>query len=54
MKQKWTPLEAVTFLKQRGARVENEKIFAGGLNGLKACSAYDYLVNHCGYKGVLK
>ncbi len=55
MKRKWTEQEAVSLLTGRGAEVKGKMIICkNGVGGLKGCSAYSYLVNHCGYKGNLK
>ena len=59
MKRSWTDLTAIAAVsKANGATVkEKEKcIFikhGKGLSGLTACSAYSYLVNHCGYRMAL-
>jgi hypothetical protein len=49
--RKWTEISAVKALTGNvlvGAT--NKQIHApNGLNGLKQCSAVDFLVNHCGY-----
>ena len=51
--RKWTEIEATRWLtKTSGVKIEGNVIVLekGGLSGLKACSAFDYLKNHCGYK----
>jgi len=53
MKRLWTEEEAIRWLnKTSDVDIDGRKISIGkkGLGGLKACSAYDFLKNHCGYK----
>ena len=50
MKRRWEIDEAVAAVKKGGAEVTDKRILHNGLNGLKACSAYDYLTRYCGYK----
>ena len=53
MKRKWTESEAIQWLnKTSDLTILNKRVVLGknGLGGLKACSAFDYLRNHCGYK----
>ena len=52
MARKWTQDSARMYLVNHGKVEANGKVFrvVGGLDGLKACSAADYLTNHCGYK----
>lgn len=51
MKTIWTEQKALSILKGNGAIIKDKLITAPkGFNGLKACSAFDYLVNHCGYR----
>lgn len=50
MKRKWTYESAMNAVVRGGARVVPGGIALlkqKGLNGLKACSAYDYLTMHC-------
>lgn len=50
MSKKWTKEEAISYLSANGAGIKGKYItFPNGLNGLKSCSAIDYLTNHCGY-----
>ena len=54
MKKVWTENTALAALK--GADVKGKLITTtrgSGLQGLQACSALDYLVNHCGYRSRL-
>lgn len=46
----WNEHEALKAL--NGNIVANNKHISchGGLHGLRACSAYDYLCDHCGYR----
>ena len=51
--RKWTESEAKRWLvKTSKVEFRGNIIFGnkGGLSGLKACSAFDYLKNHCDYK----
>ncbi len=51
MKKKWNEEIATSLLKSNGAEIKSKFILVkNGLNGLSACSALDYLKNHCGYK----
>ena len=48
--RKWTENTAVSFLNKNGAEVRGKVVLSNnGLKGLTACSALDFLVNHCGY-----
>ena len=51
--KKFTEQSAVSLLIQDGCEIRGKFIKFPrdkGLSGLKKCSAYDYLVNHCHYK----
>lgn len=46
----WTESKAISVLTSNGAEVRGKTIIAkSGLRGLTACSAFDFLRNHCGY-----
>ncbi len=48
--RKWTVLSAIAYLLQCGAELKEKTIIKpGGWNGLKACSAMDFLIGK-GYK----
>lgn len=49
--RKWTESEAIKAVTSAGASKTHGKTFSikGGLSGLKACSAMDFLQNKCGY-----
>lgn len=51
MKRKWTVASAVVYLIQCGAEMPTTRTLVkpGGWNGLKACSAMDFLIGK-GYK----
>ena len=46
----WTEQDALNAL-NGNVRVNQKQISCyGGFHGLQACSAYDYLCDHCGYQ----
>lgn len=49
MKHTWTQQTAMAALKGNVEIKERVIIVRGGLSGLTACGAVDYLKNHCGY-----
>lgn len=52
MKKIWTERTAIQALKTSDVTFIGDKTMvlgAKGLSGLNACSAFDYLRNHCGY-----
>jgi len=51
MKKVWNETTAVNYLDRLASvKMGVKSVFAqGGLNGLTACSAADYLKNYCGY-----
>jgi hypothetical protein len=52
--KKWTENAAIAAL-TGDVKVQDKVIVCnGGFKGLTACSAYDYLTNHCRYHGILK
>ncbi len=52
--KKLTEGEAIKIVTGSGGEISGKFIHAkSGLRGLKACSALDFLVNHCGYKSNL-
>lgn len=52
MKQKMSESQALNIMRSADVGIMGKFLYADhGLNGLKACSAFDHLVNHCGYKG---
>lgn len=52
--RKWSESQAVSVVNSNGGETRGKSIVSkGGLKGLTACSAYDFLVNHCGYRGNL-
>lgn len=52
--RKWTEKEALAALNGDVKVIGKTIIVTGGFKGLKACSARDYLVNHCGYYSIMK
>lgn len=58
MKRKFTEQEAIRLVEATsgiridGKRIRKDSATFRGFKGLTTCSAYDYLVNHCGYVGV--
>lgn len=53
MKHTWTQNDAISALKS-GAEINGKVIAVTGLVGLTACSALDYLRNHCGFTVIAK
>lgn len=53
MKHTWTQNAAISALKS-GAEINGKVITVTGLVGLTACSALDYLRNHCGFTVIAK
>lgn len=49
MKHTWTPQTALAALSGNYEVKDKIIIVRGGFAGLTACSAADYLKNHCGY-----
>lgn len=49
MKHTWTPQTALAALSGNYEIKDKIIIVRGGFAGLTACSAADYLKNHCGY-----
>ncbi len=49
MHQQWTEQKALKALNGNVAAYNKQISCIGGFHGLKACSAYDYLCDHCGY-----
>ena len=50
MRRRWTENGAISMLNANGAEVKKKFIvIRNGLKGLSACSALDFLKNHCGY-----
>jgi len=50
MAKKWTERTAKAFLEKRGVVFRGKQIIFVNLGGNGGGSAYDYLVNYCGYK----
>jgi hypothetical protein len=53
--KKFTESQAVSIFNSGGGEVSGKRLIIKrdvGLKGLAACSAMDYLLNHCGYVGV--
>lgn len=51
---KFNENSALTIVTSNGGEVRGKVITAkNGFKGLKACSAFDYLVNHCKYTGLV-
>lgn len=49
--KKWTKNKAVQVVNLNGGVIDNKVIISvNGFRGLTTCSAYDFLVNYCGYK----
>lgn len=55
MKRIWNEQLALSYLLGCGAENPRNKVLIrkGGFNGLKACSAVDFLRNHCSYNVLL-
>jgi hypothetical protein len=55
MIKKWNEQTALSYLLSCGAENPRNKVILKdkGFKGLKACSAIDYLRNHCGYNILL-
>ncbi len=49
MQHQWTEQSALKALNGNVAAHNKEINCYGGFHGLRACSAYDYLCDHCGY-----
>ncbi len=45
-------VEATNGIRIEGKRIRKDSATFHGFKGLTTCSAYDYLVNHCGYTGM--
>ena len=56
MSRKFTEAQAVKLVAEtsdiriEGKRIIKDRTTFKGFKGLTTCSAYDYLVNHCGYR----
>jgi len=51
--KKFTESQAVSLVTSSGGEISGKRIILKkevGLKGLTACSAMDYLINHCGYR----
>lgn len=45
-------VEATSGIRVEGKRIKKDSQSFHGFKGLTTCSAYDYLINHCGYIGM--
>ena len=52
MKKRWSETEARMFLEKKGVRFEGRYIINSGRLGNGGGGAFDYLINHCGYKAM--